>query len=227
MSEGFFCLKCVRALQDLSDEEIFKISDGVRDAEYDAGQLIYIPEEAQGKIFFLREGEVDIYHKAGTGKKIVVNTLQAGDMFGDLHLVEGSADKQGDYARAVSRVRVCMVDKVAFMDYLQDNPKVAFKIIEELSKRLTRAESQVRDLALNNVSIRLVNELKRLADQYGEVVGEEIRITKHLTHEELADRISSTRETVTKAMKNLEEQRQVRYDADRHIVIRKTHSIIS
>lgn len=221
MSDGFFCLKCIKALQDLTDEEIQEISGSVHESEYASGELVYIPTESQGKVFFLREGEVDIYHKASSGKKIIVNTLQAGDMFGDLHLVPRSQETVGDYARAASKIRVCVVDKLEFMDYLQRKPQVAFRIIEELSQRLSRSESQVRDLALNTVAIRLLNELQRLGEQYGEAIEQEILIRKHFTHEELADRISATRETVTKVMGELEEKQFLRYDSERNIIINK------
>ena len=219
MHDGFFCLKCVHALQDLTDEEIMEISSSVHESEYDSGELVYIPSESQGKVFFLREGEVDIYHKSSSGKKIIVNTLQAGDMFGDVYLVPSTQETQGNFARAASKARVCVVDKVEFMDYLQRKPKIALRIIEELSQRLTRSESQVRDLALNTVSIRLFNELQRLGKQYGEQVKSETLIRKHFTHEELANRISATRETVTKVMGDLEHKHFLRYDDDRNILL--------
>ena len=114
---------------------------------------------------------------------------------------------------------MCIVDKVEFMDYLQRKSQIAYRIVEELSSRLATAESKVRDLALNNVTIRLLNELHRLSHKYGEDEGNETTIKKHFTHEELAERVSATRETVTKVINDLEGKGFLRYDQDRHIVL--------
>jgi len=219
MSEEIFCLKCVKVLQDLSDEEIREISAGVQEAEFAPGELIFMPAESHGKIYFVREGEVNIYSKGSSGKKFVTETLMRGDMFGDVALVPHATDTGGNFARAKEKTRVCIVDKVEFMDYLQRKPKIAYRIVEELSARLATAEAKVRDLALNNVTVRLLNELHRLAGQYGKDDGNETMINKHFTHEELAERISATRETVTKVINDIEKKGFIRYDQDRHIII--------
>ena len=228
MSDQIFCLSGIKVLQDLTDEEIAEISSGVKEAEYNAGEIIYIPSESEGKIFFLREGEVDIYQKAASGKKFIISTMEPGDMFGDITLVPRSTEGGGNFAKAATKTKVCVVDKVEFMDYLQRKPQIAYRIIEELSTRLATTESKVRDLALNNVTIRLLNELIRLADQYGQTQDNETIIKKRFTHEELADRISATRETVTKVINDLEKKKFIRYDSERNIILNrdKTSTIL-
>ncbi len=220
--EGFFCLKCIKVLQDLTDDEIMEMSAGTHEKKYSTGELIYVPAESQGQVFFLREGEVDIYQKGAHGKKFIIDTLEPGDMFGDVNLVPRSTDVgAGHFARASSDVRVCVVDKIEFMDYLQRKPQVAFRIIEELSSRLALSESKVRDLALHNVTVRLLNVLHRLSHKYGEDVGNKTVIRKRFTHEELSDRVGATRETVTKVLKELEEKEFLRYDDDRNIILNR------
>ena len=217
--DSIFCLKCIKVLQDLSDDELQEMFGSVQEQEFSAGELIYNPAESAGKIFFIRDGEVDIYQKSTSGKKFVVNTLEAGDMFGDIQMTTDTETHTDNFARASKKTRVCLVDKLEFMNYLQKKPELAVRIIEDLSRRLTQAESKIRDLALNNVQIRLLNELHRLGEQFGEEQDNETTIKKKLTHEELAERISATRETVTKVINDLEKKGFIRYDKDRHIVI--------
>ena len=219
MVNSIFCLKCVRVMQDLTDDEIREISNSVEEASYRAGEVIYVPEQSQGKIYFVREGEVDIYQKSISGKTFVVSTLQAGDIFGDLDL--SSEHKMNvNFAKAVKPTKVCIVDKVSFMVYLQKKPQVAMRIIEELSKRLNEAEEKIRDLAFNEVKIRLLNELWRLAMKFGRKESDGyLVIEKKLTHQDLANRISASRETVTKAMGELEEKGFIAYNNNRLIVL--------
>lgn len=221
MSDGIFCLKCIKVLQDISDAELEGMFSSVKTEDYSSGELIYVPAESHGKIFFIREGEVDIYQKSSEGKKFVINTLEAGDMFGDIVMTTADSDRQGNFARAVTKTRVCLVDKLEFMNYLQKKPELAVRIIEELSRLLTKAESKIRDLALNNVQIRLLNELHRLGKQYGDNTDHETLIQKHFTHEELAERISATRETVTKVIGDLESKEFLKYDKDRKIILNR------
>jgi CRP-like cAMP-binding protein len=217
--DSIFCLKCIKVLQDLSDEELQEMFGSVTEKEFSQDELIYTPAESAGKIFFVRDGEVDIYQKSTGGKKFVTNTLQAGDMFGDIQMTTKTNTGSENFARASKKTRVCLVDKLEFMNYLQKKPELAMRIIEDLSQRLTQVESKVRDLALNNVQIRLLNELHRLGVQFGEENDNETTIKKKFTHEELAERISATRETVTKVIGDLETKGFIRYDKDRHIVI--------
>lgn len=221
MSEGIFCLKCIKVLQDISDAELEEMFSSVRTEDYSSGELIYVPADSQGKIFFIREGEVDIYQKSVEGKKFVINTLGPGDMFGDIMLAVDDGSRQGNFARASAKTRVCLVDKLEFMNYLQKKPELAVRIIEDLSRRLTKTESKVRDLALNNVQIRLLNELHRLGKQFGEDGDHVTIIKKHFTHEELAERVSATRETVTKVIGDLESKEFLHYDKDRNIVLNR------
>ncbi len=214
MNNNIFCLKNTNTMQDLSEEDIMEISDTVEEVSFQPSEIIYSPGESQGKVYFIREGEVDIYQKSISGKTFVVLTLKSGDIFGDLDLSFDRKDSHTNFAKSVTHTKICIVDKVSFVTYLQKKPQVAMRLIEEMSKRLIETESKMRDLALNDVKIRILNELRRLSEDFGDMVDGGVVINKKITHQYLADRISASRETVTKTLKILENNHIVFYTKD-------------
>lgn len=75
-----------------------------------------------------------------------------------------------------------------------------------ISNKLRFLMAQIQDSSFCNAEDRLKNLLIRLALQNGEKVSNGIRINHSFTHEELAGMISSTRSTVTRKIKSLEEK---------------------
>ena len=203
----------------LTDEDLEQVIATLEDREFDSNQLIYTPQESEGKVYLLKEGEVKIYQRSVNGKKFVIDTIVPGDIFGDLDLAENTNAMQEKFARAATPVKVCILSKDDFIQVLQSKPQAAFSIIKKLSEKLTLAESKIRDLALHNVSIRLLNELVRFSKKHGKESPNGTAIHHRLTHEELADMIGATRETVTKALGELKEKDFLSYNKDREIVL--------
>jgi CRP-like cAMP-binding protein len=203
----------------LTDADLEQVISTLEDKEFGSNQLIFTPQESEGKVYLLKEGEVKIYQRSVDGKKFVIDTIIAGDIFGDLALAENTLAIQEKFARASTPVKVCILSKEDFLRVLQSKPQAAYNIIQKLSEKLTQAESKIRDLALHNVSIRLLNELVRFAKKHGKESPEGTTIHHRLTHEELADMIGATRETVTKALGELKEKGFLSYNKDKEIVL--------
>ena len=88
-----------------------------------------------------------------------------------------------------------------FRARLRTSPEVAIALLRELSRRLRRADDQIGSLVLLDVNGRGAELLVRLADEEG---GD--RITRKLTHATIAQMIGSSRETVSRTMRDLQDR---------------------
>ena len=84
---------------------------------------------------------------------------------------------------------------------LRHSPEVAISLLKEISRRLRRADEKIGSLVLLDVNGRVAHLLLRMADDEG---GD--RITRKLTHHTIAQMIGSSRETVSRTMRNLVER---------------------
>ncbi len=173
---------------------------GVRVAErrFGARDLIFVPGDPDGQLYFLLEGTVRLYKIYGDFREATVALLTDGDVFGELGL-EGTA-RQNDFAEAVAASRVAVVRKPNLVEVVRRRPEFALKLFSSFSKRLGRSDETIESLLDREVSTRLATLLSHLADRFGEPDGSATLLNVRLTHQDLANMIASTREAVSKVM---------------------------
>lgn len=180
-----------------SDELIRDIERITHMQDMSKNQLIAGPEINCGKIFILKKGSVNVY-QVHNGKKIVLDTLSAGDIFGD---IGGSGDcKEAPFVEAREDSVISVAQSKDILRLIQRHPEIAINLIQSLSSQLWRADSKIQDLALRSVGERIIRELSRIAEKTGENLPDRYVFDSPITHEQLAMMVGATRETVTKAL---------------------------
>lgn len=208
-------------------KQIFNGSDDlIRDLErvthmqdVEKGKLIAGPHINCDMVYILNKGSINIYF-VNDGKKIIVDSLKQGDIFGN---VSGVADISGIYdeqpfaeAREVSVIS--SLNSRDLQRLIMRYPEFGVEILKNIGSRLFRAERKIQELALHTVSERVVRELTRLAEINGENMPGYYRLDGVVTHEQLAMMVGATRETVTKALTSLRERGIVNIQKNHYIV---------
>lgn len=208
-------------VRDLSPESVreFTLLWSVR--PYSAGAAVALMEDDASKVFLVLEGTVELYQHA-QGKKIVLDTLAPGSIFGDLSFAHPPlSEAVSTFARALSDAHVGNAASSAFTAFLQSNTSLALPLLVQLRNQLHRYESKIRDLALSPADIRVINELIRFAVRSGEISGDYYELKEKFTHETLGTMVGITRETITKTMQLLQNAGFVEYTPDHHIRLNK------
>ncbi len=156
------------------------------------GRLVYAPGETGEALFILKTGHVRLYRLAADGRKLVFATLEPGTVFGEMGVIGQSMT--GTFAEAVEDCTVCIMSQVDVERVMIDHPGVALTMIRLLSKRLQTAEDMLEQLAFTPVASRVARLLLTL------VVGDEVA---GYSHQELADMLATSRETVSRALVDL------------------------
>jgi CRP/FNR family transcriptional regulator/CRP/FNR family cyclic AMP-dependent transcriptional regulator len=97
-----------------------------------------------------------------------------------------------------------------FFAALQADFSLTRKILQALSARLRRANEVIESLALQDVGGRLARYLLRLADESGQPAVDGYFVVHRPTHQEIANSIGATRETVTRMLKQFEDRKLIR-----------------
>ena len=210
----------VNLFRDLPEDILKQIAETSNMRSFEKGRYILTPHDEGELIYFLKEGEVEVYESTAEGKKMIIDILKPGDIFGYESIASDSGDAvREQFIKANKDVVLCIMPKSDFLALLEKKPELALRMIRELSGRLSSTESRLRAAAFSNSGTRVMQELERLYTQYGEEKGGKRTLTRKFTHEELANLVGTTRETVTRTLARLEKEGKVSVSSEGHIIL--------
>ena len=155
--------------------------------EGDAGDSMYVVLSGQLKAF-LSDDE---------GKQIVINTMGPGEYFGEMSLFDDAQRSASVITTEPTQLSIIL--KADFDACLACHPEIAHHVIKELINRLRISTENVRSLALMDVYGRVA----RLLLQVAEEVDGKLVVKEKLTQQDIADRVGSSREMISRILKDL------------------------
>ena len=151
-------------------------------------------------VFFVIEGVVRAKSYSGTGREVSFVDITAGKLFGEFSAIDGRPR-----ASSVVAMTPCLLARMSAEDFqrtLSENPEAALKLISLLVGKTRSLSDRVFEFSTLPVQSRVHVELLRLAEQVGGD-GSRAVIQPAPTHQELATRISTHREAVTRELNHL------------------------
>jgi CRP/FNR family cyclic AMP-dependent transcriptional regulator len=167
--------------------------------EYRRGEHVFHATDAANRVFFLATGLVRIYHLSPGGALTIFWFCEPGDMFGAGGLA--GTREQCVYGQAVERSVVFSMSRAVFEEILHAQPRIALNVIKLLSARLRLACDSMADRATQKVETRLARVLLRLAQNWGDISASGVRLRVKISHQELANMIGASRQTVNKSLR--------------------------
>ena len=165
-------------------------------------------------MYIIREGRVSVSKLSDDGREKILEFLEAGDFFGEMSLLDNAPRSAS--VRALTETRVLALSRGDFLNVLRRSPDLAMGVIQELTRRLRQIDEQASSLSFQRVKERTQGLLRRLAKEDTQCQGR--RATPVLTHQQIADMIGTSRETVTRALKGLRETGWLEKEGRRYLV---------
>lgn len=166
--DGRNCIEIVPIFSNLTYEEMMEVARITKDRTYEKGEMIYMSGDKGEKLYVIHTGRVKITRITSSGKEQVIRVLGPGEFMGELSLF--SPMPLTDNSEALSETVVCVIDGKELKDLMMKHSGIAFKVMEELSKRLEKAENLIESISLQGVEKRLADILIHMADEKGEIV---------------------------------------------------------
>jgi CRP/FNR family cyclic AMP-dependent transcriptional regulator len=187
---GFFCHLPAAAMKDL---------DAIKTTSlYPKGALLFMERQEARGVFVLCEGEVKLSISSSEGKTLIMRVAKAGEILGLMAGVSG-----GPYEVTAETIRPCQVSFIRTEDFRRFSSKyqeVAQAVSKQMIVQYQAACEQLRTVGL---SATAHEKLARLLLMWSAEVApskDGTRITMPLTHEEIAEFVGITRETVTRTL---------------------------
>jgi len=208
-------LKNIPLFKHLKEAQLREIAERCKSVTYKRGAVIFHKTDLSTDLYIVNSGRVKAVLMDDEGDEIELAQFERGSFFGELSLL----DNKGRSATIVADKdsELAILKKDVFFDLLYRNPKIAVELMVTLVERLRKADELIESLAFLEVGERLVRTFLDAAAAEGTSGKGFLRVGK-LTHKELAARIGSSREAVTKCMKVFSEKGIIK-EAEGNILI--------
>jgi CRP/FNR family cyclic AMP-dependent transcriptional regulator len=165
-------------------------------------------------MYVIREGRVKVTKLSDEGREKILNFLDEGGFFGEMALLDRAPRIAS--VKTLKPVRLLALSRTDFLNALRTSPDLAMAVIQELVRRLREVDEQASSLSFQRVKERTKGLLRRLAQESAD--DPERRTTAALTHQQIADMIGTSRETVTRVVKELKQDGWLQQDGKRYVV---------
>jgi CRP/FNR family transcriptional regulator, cyclic AMP receptor protein len=179
-----------------SDEIDYLASQGVH-KHFPKNSVLISEGDESDTLYVLLTGRVKIYAGDDLGKEIVINIQGPGEIFGEMAMI-GKIPRSAS-VMSIEPVHVAFLSRSKFEACLLDRPELAVKFLGLLVERVRSLTETTKSLALNDVYGRIAYTLNKLAENEE---GERI-IRVRLTHQDIASMVGSSREMVSRILKDL------------------------
>ncbi|MDE2516540.1 MAG: Crp/Fnr family transcriptional regulator [Rhodospirillales bacterium] len=162
------------------------------------GATIFQKDERGSALMAVLRGRVRISTVSPAGRELTLNVIDAGGIFGEIALLDGeprSAD-----ATALEETLLLVVERRHFAPLIAANPDLAARLLRILCQRLRRTSRTLEEVALLDLPERLARTLLQLSEEYGQRVGEGVRLDIRLSQRELSALVGASRESVNKQL---------------------------
>jgi CRP/FNR family transcriptional regulator len=204
------CIDEVPIFASLSREERIEIVEIASSRSYEKGEMVYRAGDDGGTLFVLHTGRVKLFRLNANGKEQVLRLVEPGEFFGELSLF--SSLPLTDNAQVLETTTMCMLQGERMKELMAKYPSIAFKVMDELSRRLEKAENRIENISLSSVTRRVAEALIELAGD-----GQEIMLP--MTKGDLASQLGMTQESLSRKLAALQEEKLIILQGQRKITI--------
>jgi CRP-like cAMP-binding protein len=117
------------------------MSNGSLGQWYSKGQVVVRQGETGEHIYAVQEGELEVVKERKGGGEIQVAVLHAGDIFGEMAILQ--KEVRSATVRALTETRLLTVDKKTFMSRVHEDPSLAFNIVRMMAQRIRALNAQL------------------------------------------------------------------------------------
>jgi CRP/FNR family cyclic AMP-dependent transcriptional regulator len=182
-------------LADASAELLAKLAAAAQLQSYQPRRVVFLPGDRAEGVHFLASGRVKISKVTRDGKELTLAYRTAGDFFGESVLLEGGPREE--MVEAMDVTASVEVERSALERLLANNAGVTYQFLRAMINRRRELETKVEQLVFKDVGSKLAELLLRLGSEHGLEHKRGLVLGLKITHQEMANLIGSTRETVS------------------------------
>jgi CRP/FNR family transcriptional regulator/CRP/FNR family cyclic AMP-dependent transcriptional regulator len=202
-------LQAIDLFSMLPEADLRAVAGSLVERAYPAGStIVHADDPAGGHFFIVADGEAAVMVETAEGKETVLATLQPGDFFGEMSLLDEAP--RAATVRAVRAARLFLLRRDDFRRHVAEYPRMALALLVEMNRRLRQSNRKVAGLSYRSMQARVASALVGLMEEKGvrrmEEGGMRVVIRERPTQKFLAEMAGTTRESVSRTLAAWERQ---------------------
>ncbi len=189
-------------LRGLDPAEVRRLGTRVSWRRWAAGEQIIGFGDESTDVYFVVAGDVRVLVHSPTGKVVILRDIRAGEFFGELAAIDGQPRSAA--IEALTAATVARMPAGVFREIIHRHPSVCDEVLGRLAARIRTLANRVTEFSTLDVRRRIYAELLRLARRQADGGGSVI--SPPPLHVDLAARVSTHREAVTRELNSLERE---------------------
>jgi len=211
--EGFFCR--------FSPAVLRSVDEVSRHTIMPAGALLFVEGQTPRGVYVVCSGKVKLYTTSKDGKVLILKQAEPGEVLGLSAAISGTNYEMTAETALPSQLN--FIGRQDFMALLQTHSEVGVHAALSLSREFQSAYRDIHDLVLaRSSSGKLARLLLSSCAQPALTESQELHLRSVMTHEEMAQRIGASRETVTRLLSDLKKRRLIRQDGANLVIRNRT-----
>jgi CRP-like cAMP-binding protein len=201
-SERSQALRVIPLFGNLEEGALDEIAGLLIDRKFPKDAVIFEEGSVGDYMYLIREGQVKVTKMSDDGREKILEMLEPGDFFGEMSLLD-----REPRSASIKTTQACLLlalSRQDFLDLLRQNPDVAMEMIRVMARRLRETDEQIGGLLFERVESRTRRILLRMAKDPAPDDAAR-RTTPAVTHQQLADLVGTSRETITRVVKDLKD----------------------
>lgn len=186
----------------------------VRWREYAAQEQIIDRDSDTNDVYFIVSGRVRVVNFSYAGREVSYDEIGAGTVFGELAAIDGAPRSAS--VVALEKTTTAALPPKEFERLIKENPDFALSIMKRLVEIVRGSTSRIMDLSTLGAPGRIYAELLRMA--VASETDESARIEPVPVHADIASRVGSTRESVTRAISELTRRGLIEREGDALVI---------
>lgn len=197
-------LRSVPMFRDLSEDEMESLSNMMIQRSYPKKSIVFNEGSEKEAVYFIQSGLIKTYKTDENGHQHIVSFLKTGDMFPHTGLFHNNPYPAT--AETIVPTELLAMPVRPFEHFLTAVPGVSVKMMRVMSEKLLELQAKLQELTGHDVQNRGQSFLLKLAENNGRMKNGKIHIDIPMTHQDIANTIGTTRETVNRLLNQLRKE---------------------
>ncbi len=193
--------------------ELERLSRIARRETFKANTIVFFQGDRADKLFVILSGGAEVSQKTADGRRKVIGRLGAGEIFGELTLLDGR--ERCATVETVEATEMLSIAQPDFQAFAAKNPDILWRVIDVLCERIRGLNEETLRLAFEEVPYRVLRALDEIIDKQGKPEG---RIVIKTTAAEIGSRVGVDRGESHHVLKTLNQRGLIELELDQIVI---------
>lgn len=200
----------IEVFKDIKESSKIELKKILKERQLSTKEILFNERDIVDKVYFLKSGKISIFKMSENGERKIIFILRSGEMINEISFDNTKSTTIGCEAFDKAIILECMGKD--FIKVMEDDFTLTKNILISTQNRNRRLYRQLKNSISIRIDKKLAAKLYRIGKEFGVCKGEWTLLNVNLTITYIADMLGCKRESLSRAMKILQDEKLVKIE---------------